>query len=103
MPDPVRRGIRLHETAVTGGGATAPVAQDGVPPSCLGRMKETYSTGTGSAGGTPTRTTETVALVRLRRSVHRRVKVPLWRCFPPRLESNCALATECGEQLERKG
>ena len=45
----------------------------------------------------------TVALVRLRMSVHRRVEVPLWRCFPPRVESNCVLATGRGEQLETKG
>ena len=56
-----------------------------------------------SAGGTPTDATGTVALVRLRRSVHRRVEVPLWRCFPPRVESNCIAATRCGEQLETKG
>src|SRR6266852_1543168 len=43
------------------------------------------------------------ALVRLRESVHWRVKVPLWRCFPPRVESNCNPATSCGEQLETKG
>jgi len=41
--------------------------------------------------------------VRLRGSVHRRVKVPLWRCFPPRVESNCDAATHGGEQLETKG
>jgi hypothetical protein len=29
------------------------------------------------------------AFVRLRASVHRRVKVPLWRSFPPLTESNC--------------
>jgi len=46
---------------------------------------------------------ETVALVRLRMSVHWRVEVPLWRCFPPRVESNCIAATRCGEQLETKG
>ena len=54
-------------------------------------------------GETPTTTTETVALVRLRRSVYGRVEVPLWRCFPPRVESNCVLATGRGEQLETKG
>jgi transposase len=43
------------------------------------------------------------ALVRLRMSVHWRVEVPLWRCFPPRVESNCIAATRCGEQLETKG
>jgi hypothetical protein len=58
---------------------------------------------TDSVGGTPTDATETVALVRLRMSVHRRVEVPLWRCFPPRVESNCVLATRRGEQLETKG
>src|SRR3954452_20069584 len=42
------------------------------------------------------------ALVRLRESVHGRVKVPLWWCFPPRVESNCKPATGCGEQLETK-
>jgi hypothetical protein len=41
--------------------------------------------------------------VRLRMSVHGRVEVPLWRCFPPRVESNCIAATRCGEQLETKG
>ncbi|MGP8235871.1 MAG: hypothetical protein ACLQVW_10715, partial [Limisphaerales bacterium] len=55
---------------------------------------------TDSAGETPTEATETVALVRLRMSVHRRVEVPLWRGFPPRVESNCVLATGRGEQLE---
>ena len=29
--------------------------------------------------------------------------VPLWRCFPPRVEGNCVLATGRGEQLETKG
>src|SRR5208283_3032913 len=56
-----------------------------------------------AAGGTPTAATGTVALVRLRRSVHRRVEVPLWRCFPPRVESNCVLATGRGEQLDTEG
>src|SRR5438874_375386 len=42
------------------------------------------------------------ALVRLRESVHWRVKVPLWWSFPPRVESNCNPATGCGEQLETK-
>jgi hypothetical protein len=51
----------------------------------------------------PAKATGTVALVRLRMSVHRRVEVPLWRCFPPRVKSNCVLATERGEQLETKG
>ena len=46
---------------------------------------------------------ETTALVRLRMSVHRRVEVPLWRCFPLRVESNCVLVTGRGEQLEAKG
>jgi hypothetical protein len=41
--------------------------------------------------------------VRLRMSVHGRVEVPLWRCFPPRVEGNCVLATGRGEQLETKG
>src|SRR5271157_560678 len=54
-------------------------------------------------GGTPTGAIETIALVRLRMSVHGRVEVPLWRCFPPRVESNCVLATGRGEQLETKG
>src|ERR1035441_3638576 len=39
-------------------------------------------------GGTPNTACETTALVRLRRSVHGRVEVPLWRCFPPRVEGN---------------
>ena len=39
-------------------------------------------------------------LVRLRASVHRRVKVPLWRSFPPETESNCVTARWGGEQLE---
>jgi hypothetical protein len=56
-----------------------------------------------SVGETPTGATETLALVRLRKSVHRRVEVPLWRCFPPRVESNCTAVTRCGEQLETKG
>ena len=56
-----------------------------------------------AVGETPTAAVETTALVRLRRSVHRRVEVPLWWCFPPRVESNCIAATRCGEQLETKG
>jgi hypothetical protein len=40
------------------------------------------------------------ALVRLRESVHGRVKVPLWRSFPPLAESNCVTARWGGEQLE---
>ena len=40
------------------------------------------------------------ALVRLRENVHRRVRVPLWRSFPPRTESNCVTARWGGEQLE---
>ena len=43
------------------------------------------------------------ALVRLRVSVHWRVKVPLWRSFPPVTESNCVMATWGGEQLEVNG
>jgi hypothetical protein len=38
--------------------------------------------------------------VRLRESVHGRVKVPLWRSFPPLAESNCVTARWGGEQLE---
>jgi hypothetical protein len=41
--------------------------------------------------------------VRLRVSVHRRVRVPLWRSFPPETESNCVVATRGGEQLEVNG
>jgi hypothetical protein len=43
------------------------------------------------------------SLVRLKVSMHRRVKVPLWRGFPPETESNCVLATGGGEQLEVNG
>ena len=43
------------------------------------------------------------ASVRLRVSVHRRVRVPLWRSFPPETESNCVVATRGGEQLEVNG
>ena len=43
-----------------------------------------------------------LALVRLRMSVHRRVEVPLWRCFPPRVVSNCVLARQM-VQLDRDG
>jgi hypothetical protein len=59
----------------------------------------------GEGVGRETRPTAigTIALVRLRMSVHRRVEVPLWRCFPPRVESNCIAVTRCGEQLETKG
>jgi hypothetical protein len=42
-------------------------------------------------------------LVRLKVSVHRRVRVPLWRSFPPVTESNCVVATRGGEQLEVNG
>ena len=45
----------------------------------------------------------TAALVRLRVSVHRRVRVPPWRSFPPETESNCVVATRGGEQLEVNG
>jgi hypothetical protein len=41
--------------------------------------------------------------VRLGWSVHRRVEVPLWRSLPPVTESNCAVATRGGEQLEVNG
>jgi len=50
-----------------------------------------------------TQQTRRSALVRLRVSVHRRVRVPLWRSFPPVTESNCVVATRGGEQLEVNG
>lgn len=43
------------------------------------------------------------AVVRLKMSMHRRVEVPPWRSFPPVTESNRAVATRGGEQLEVKG
>jgi len=43
------------------------------------------------------------AVVRLGAGAYWRVKVPLWRCFPPGTESNCVLVTGRGEQLEVNG
>jgi hypothetical protein len=47
--------------------------------------------------------TEESAVVRLRESMHGRVKVPLRRSFPPVMESNCVTARWGGEQLEMNG
>jgi hypothetical protein len=41
--------------------------------------------------------------VRLKASVHRRAKIPLWRSLTPVTESNCAPVRRRGEQLEVKG
>ena len=49
------------------------------------------------------RTTLWSEVVRLGAGVHWRVKVPLWRSFPPGTESNCVVATRGGEQLEVNG
>ena len=51
----------------------------------------------------PVWTAEAAVLVRLRVSMHRRVRVPLWRSFLPVTESNCVVATRGGEQLEVNG
>jgi len=89
------------------GSATVSVALAGVSPDSLTIIPPTpISEEAGAArvfGETPKTAVETTALVRLRMSVHRRVEVPLWRCFPPRVESNCVLARGRGEQLETKG
>jgi hypothetical protein len=89
------------------GSATVSVAPAGVSPASRTIIPPTPSGEEAGAarvfGETPKTAVETVALVRLRMSVHRRVEVPLWRCFPPRVESNCVLARGRGEQLETKG
>ena len=41
------------------------------------------------------------ALVRLRVSVHRRVRVPLWRIYPPITESNCVVVTQGGDRYPK--
>src|SRR5271157_3344094 len=73
----------------------APQQRGGGPGRWAGRLAPHFRTKMCLAGRqTP---------VRLRKNMHWRVKVPLWRSFPPRVESNCIAATRCGEQLETKG